>query len=186
MVRTSNRLIPPYSPEPSVLAMSPSERIDAAVALAHARFGPSHDEELLGAPISAAGGVGEARVCELEAHLGRALPAEYRCFVERHGWLLLHDGLQVAGAMPPEQIVGEGVPWLSAEHDASTEYLVVGALGMFADGDQLVIDLGRPDRELIAYLHDRGPAFEPIAESFSLGLYRLMTEFAPMLLEEID
>lgn len=160
-----------------MLAMAPLERIDAAVALAVARYGDAHDEDLIGAPLHGGGMVNEAQARALEDGLGQPLPAEYAYFVRRHGWLFIDDGLQIAGAMPPDQVVGEGVPWISREHRPPEAHLVVGAFWMFGDGDQLLLDLA--DGRLIAYLHEQGPLLEELATSFSLGLYRLITELAP-------
>jgi hypothetical protein len=160
----------PGKPPAHVLAMTPEERIDAAVLIARAR--PDEAD----VPVSSEQELAASAVDALEVSLGCPLPAEYRTFVQRHGWLYLGPGWQVAGLMPEDHRVDEHVPWVSDRHQPPRTHLVIGAYWRFADGDQLLIDLADPNGPVYVYLHEHGPFIDPLAPSFSLALYRLAAD----------
>jgi hypothetical protein len=43
-------------------------------------------------------------------------------------------------------------------------------------GDQLMFDLSKPAQPVVAYLHEHGPRIELFAPSFSLALWRLVSD----------
>lgn len=132
-------------------------------------------EDILELPRVPDFGVIESELREFEALIKIPLPFEYRQFLSVCRYISLGDGWEVGGfVINGDSIVG--TPWLSQEHRASVEYLVVAEYWKYVDGDQLLIDIHEPGQPVIAYLHEQGPLFELYAPSFSLALWRLVHE----------
>jgi hypothetical protein len=48
----------------------------------------------------------------------------------------------------------------------------------YADGDQLLFELGDPEEAVYPYLHEYGPLYEAFAPSFSTALWRMVEEWS--------
>jgi hypothetical protein len=92
-----------------------------------------------------------------------------------HRYLLLGDGMNIGG-LDHDGVHHAEHLWVSTEHAPDVKYLVFGAYWAHADGDQLMFDLSKPTQPIVAYLHEHGPRIEPFAPSFSLALWRLVSD----------
>ena len=119
-------------------------------------------------------GATDAELKALESVLDTPLPTEYRTFLHKWRYLGISDGTRIWGVSHAG--ISIGWPWVSDEHRASVKYLVFADYWMFADGDQLMFEVGDADGAVVAYLHEHGPLYEWFAPSFSLALWRIMHE----------
>ncbi len=119
----------------------------------------------------------------LETSLGVALPAEYRLFLAVTRSLDVAHGTCLYGVRGDDSTAEE--PWVSDGHMQGRTFLVIGAYGAFADGDQLLFDVGASSASVYLYLHDppydkggprRRPCIEEFAPSFGLALFRIANE----------
>jgi len=130
--------------------------------------------DLFGVPPVPTAGAAEDELQRLEAELGVPLPAEYREFLARWRYLVIEDGRRVWGL--GHEGVSIGTPWVSDDHRPGVRYLVFADYWAFADGDQLLFEVGTPSQAVVAYLHEHGPLYEQYAPSFSLALWRMVHE----------
>jgi hypothetical protein len=130
--------------------------------------------DLFGVPPVPDAGASEAELRRLESQLNMPLHAEYRVFLSRWRYLVMDDGLRVWGL--DHDGVSVGWPWASDRHREGVRYLVFADYWGYADGDQLMFEVGDPDGAVVAYLHEHGPLYEAFAPSFSLALWRMAEE----------
>jgi hypothetical protein len=171
----SNEVVPPFD-FAAALRLSPDERMRRCVDRVRARHLSEGQWDLFGLPPVPDAGAGEDELRRLESQLGVPLPAEYRAFLGRWRYLVLDDGLRVWGF--PHGGVSVGGPWVSDEHRAGVRYLVFADFWGYADGDQLLFEVGAVGQPVVAYLHEHGPLFETFAPSFSLALWRMVEGWA--------
>jgi hypothetical protein len=150
------------------------ERFENCISKARAKLAEGGLQEYFDAPMIPAG-ASEAELRKLEADLGIELPNEFRKFLTLHRYLLLGDGMNIGGLDHDGVHHAEHV-WVSTDHASDVNYLVFGAYWAYADGDQLMFDLSKPTQPIVVYLHEHGPRIEPFAPSFSLALWRLVSD----------
>jgi len=171
----TNAVVPPFDFAPA-LRLSPVERMRRCVDRVRARHLGEGQWDLFGLPPVPDTGASADELVRLELQLGVPLPAEYRAFLGRWRYLILDDGLRVWGF--PHGGISVGGPWLSDEHRAGVQYLVFADYWGYADGDQLLFEVGDEGQAVVAYLHEHEPLFESFAPSFSLALWRMVEEWA--------
>jgi hypothetical protein len=175
MATHSNEVVPPFD-FASALRHCPEERMQLCVRRVRGRLVTEGQWDLLGLPPVPDVGASEAELHGLESQLGVPLPAEYRAFLRRWRYLVMDDGLRVWGF--DHDGVSVGGPWVSDEHRPGVQYLVFADYWRYADGDQLLFEVGDPGQAVVAYLHEHGPLYEGFAPSFSLALWRMVEEWA--------
>jgi hypothetical protein len=182
MAEHSSKVIPRFDFS-EALRMSPIERIERSIARA-ARLAKSY-QSFSDYPCVPETGATESELSKIEAELGQSLPPEYRGFLSRCRYLKIDDGLEVGGLDHDGVYVTER-PWISDEHRAGVQYLVFSNYWTYADGDQLMFDMGDPKYAVVAYLHEHGPLYESFAPSFSLALWRMVHEVEERDTEDDD
>ena len=157
----------------TALRLAPEDRMRACVGRVRERLVAEGHWDLFGMPPVPEVGATEAELERLASELGLLAP-EYRTFLRLWRYLLIDDGLQVWGF--DHEGVSIGRPWVSAEHEPGVEYVVFADYWRYADGDQLLLEVGGNDQQVFAYLHEHGPRIEWFAPSFSLALWRMAEE----------
>lgn len=171
MANSTNDVVPPFD-FTAALQLTPDERMLRCVDRVRQRHLAQHQWDLFGLPPVPDSGASEAELSQLETELGVPLPAEYGSFLRRWKYLVLDDGYRIWGFR--HNGVGVGSPWVSDQHRSGVRYLVFADYWGYADGDQLLFEIGDPEQEVVAYLHEHGPRFEAFAPSFSLALWRMV------------
>jgi hypothetical protein len=120
-------------------------------------------------------GATSEELAALETELEIPLPIEYRQFLMIARYLKISDGTEIGGLDASGVYVTER-PWVSDKHKRDHEYLVFANYWMYADGDQLLIDVSDLNGPVYAYLHEQGGLIEQYAPSFSLAAWRLVHE----------
>jgi hypothetical protein len=147
----------------AALALSPAARIERAAKALRRR--DSH----------VSSGASSAEVAELERRVGRPLPKEYALLLRTHRCLVVDENVYIGGL----DTSGKHAPdagWISDEHRDGRTHLVIGRYDLYADGDQILIDLDDSKQPVVVYLHEEGPRFEPFAPTVSLAVWRLVFE----------
>jgi hypothetical protein len=175
MVTHTCKVVPPFD-FALALRHTPEERMQMCVDRVRVRLLAEGHWDLFGLPPVPAGGASEVELKRLESQLGVPLPTEYRAFLKRWRYLVMDDGLRVWGF--DHDGVSVCGPWVSDQHRAGVQYLVFADYWRYADGDQLLFELGDPQAAVAAYLHEHGPLYETFAPSFSLALWRMTEEWA--------
>jgi hypothetical protein len=157
-----------------VLQLGPAERIAAAIELLRERLADSGEDET-GTEVVVPGGATEAELRELERQLGRPLPAEYRLLLSRHRYLVFGGGVHIGGVLRDDRLPVEH-PRISTEHRDGQTDLVIGRYDLYADGDQLLLDLDDPSHPVRVYLHEEEGECDLLASSFSLAVWRFAVE----------
>lgn len=173
MGHDSNQVIEPFD-FTEALRLPAIPRMQSSVALAERHLIEKGLLELFDIPSIPPSGATDAELDGLRLTVGVALPDEYASFLRLWRYLSLDDGCRIWGL--DHEGVGIGSPWLSEEHRPGRRYLVFGDYWRHADGDQLLFDLDEPDTPVLVYLHEHGPLFEWYAPSFSLALWRMVSE----------
>jgi hypothetical protein len=114
----------------------------------------------------------------LETELGIPLPTEYRQFLMMARYIKIDDGCEIGGLDANGVYVTER-PWISDQHKRGHKYLVLANYWMYADGDQMLIDVADLNGPVYAYLHEHAGLIESYAPSFSLAAWRLVNEYEP-------
>ncbi len=166
-----NQVIPQFDFS-EAQALTLEERITTAMNRAGELLKASGYQEITEAPCIPGPATAE-ELRAMETSLG-PLPLEYHTFLQMHRYLLLDDGSEVGG-VPHEGVHFAESPWLSEEHREGSSFIVFANYWRYADGDQLMMEKGKPDSEVLVYLHEY-PAIEVFAPSFSLALWRLVHE----------
>jgi SMI1 / KNR4 family (SUKH-1) len=169
----TSQIVPPFNFS-SARRLSPIERMRVCVDGVRERLTAKGLWDLFGVPPVPATGAAEDELQRLEVDLGVALPAEYRTFLARWRYLEIEDGRRVWGF--GHEGVSIGSPWVSDDHRPGVRYLVFADYWAFADGDQLLFEVGADTQSVVAYLHEHGPLYEEYAPSFSLALWRMVHE----------
>lgn len=154
--------------------LSVDERFQISISRARAKLAEGNLQDYFDAPMIPAGAT-EDELRKLEAELGTKLPHEFRKFLTLHRYLLLGDGMNIGG-LDHDGVHHAEPLWVSTDHAPKRKYLVFGAYWAYADGDQLMFDVSKPTQPVVAYLHEHGPRIEPFAPSFSLALWRLVSD----------
>lgn len=173
MSKYTNKVVPKFD-FTSALRLSVTERMSHCVNRVRERHTSEGTWGLFGVPPVPESGATETELLSLESELGVPLPSEFRAFLSRWRYLVIADGMNLWGF--DHDGVSVGRPWSSDEHRAGVQYLVFADYWGYADGDQLLFEIGNPEAEVIAYLHEHGPLYEAFAPSFSLALWRLVEE----------
>ena len=123
-------------------------------------------------------GATDEELAALETELGIPLPTEYRAFLKIARYIKIDDGCEIGGFDLNGVYVTER-PWVSDQHKRGHKYLVFANYWMYADGDQMLIDVSDLNGPVYAYLHDHAGLIESYAPSFSLAAWRLVHEYEP-------
>jgi hypothetical protein len=123
-------------------------------------------------------GATDDELAGLETTLGIPLPKEYRSFLKIARYIKIDDGCEIGGFDSNGVYVTEH-PWISDRHKPGHRYLVFANYWMYADGDQMVIDVADLNGPVYVYLHDHAGLIESYAPSFSLAAWRLVHEYEP-------
>jgi hypothetical protein len=170
----ANRIIEPFD-FGDALRLPLDERMQMCVSQVEERLTDRDLLDIFGVPPIPAGGATGAELDKLRSAIGGFIPAEYASFLLNWRYLILHDGYRIWGL--DHEGVSAGWPWLSDRHRIGHRYLVFGDYWRYADGDQLMFDLDVPSTPVVVYLHEHGPLFEEYAPSFSLALWRMVSEW---------
>jgi hypothetical protein len=173
MASRTNEIVPRFNFS-KALKYTPDRRIQLCVKRVRDRLMKAGLWDIFGVPPIPDAGVSEDELQRLESQLGVRLPNEYRLFLKSFRYLVMDDGRRIWGF--DHERISIGGPWVSEEHRLGVRYLVFADCWNYADGDQLMFDLGDPEQVVVAYLHEHGPLYEEFAPSFSLALWRLAYE----------
>jgi hypothetical protein len=175
MATHTNEIVPAFNFSVA-LQYSHEERMRLCVERVRHRLITQGEWDIFGVPPVPASGSRPLELKRLEADLGVPLPTEYRAFLRQWRYLVMDDGLRLWGL--DHDGVRIGTPWLSEDHRPGVKYLVFGDYWGYADGDQLMFEIGDPQEAVVAYLHEHGPLYEAFAPSFSLALWRMVEEWS--------
>jgi len=173
-------VVPPFDfTEPLRLTViQRMDRVVQAVKLEQELTGDTGDdmEEFGHIPFVPPTGLTELELMEQQQWV-EDIPAEYLEFLRHWRYLYIDDGRTIYGYGYGGVAVTD-VPWVSQEHMKGHDCLVIGSCWQYADGDQLIVQLGQGNSEqpVLLYLHEDGPKIEEFAPSFSLALWRLVFE----------